>query len=371
MLSIILKGTNGCNLACSYCSLGKKNNVQSVDEIKLINILRYACKVCEYRGEKRLLFILHGGEPTLIRSSIYDSAIDKVKKEYSHIQMNFSMQTNGMLLDKKILEFIKKHDINIGVSIDGSKNIHDKERKGTLGNSTFDIVSQNIIKLIDNEINVSCLMVLTSNAFKEDYGYLKFFEKWNLHLKINPLLNYGEVYEHPELSLEKGQYSDYLIDMYKYIIENDIDVSISPLDKILQGVLNDKKIHECTFNDTCNKDFLCIDYNGDIYPCGKYSDMDIYKIGNIKDEILDVINSDVIKKLINRRTINKPDKCEKCRYVSMCNAGCNAEASIDGNIDEVPLLCHDYKKLFDFFHGEGLVLLKNELIKKRNSRRMI
>ncbi|KGN00180.1 hypothetical protein Z969_10040 [Clostridium novyi A str. 4570] len=365
MLSIILKGTNGCNLACSYCSLGKKNYIQIADEVKLVDIFRYACKVCEFRKENRLLFILHGGEPTLIKTNVYANAIDKVRKEYPNIKMEFSMQTNGLSINDDLIQFIKKYDIHIGVSIDGSKSIHDSERKSVTNKGTFEKVSGNIIKMLNNEINVSCLMVLTSNAFKEGYDYLSFFEKWNLHLKVNPLLNYGEVYEHPELSLKRGQYAKYLIEMYKYIIKKDINISVSPLDKILQGVLSDGKVHECSFNAKCNQNFLCIDYNGNIYPCGKYSDMGIYKIGNIKDGNLDVMSSPIMIELINRRTNKLPIKCNKCKFIKMCNAGCNAEASIDGNINDQPLLCHDYKELFAFFHGEGLIILKEELLRQK------
>lgn len=369
MLSIILKGTNGCNLDCSYCSLGKKNNTQFISEDDLVDIFRYVCKVCEFRRETRVLFILHGGEPTLIKTSIYENSIEIVKREYPNIKMDFSMQTNGISINDELIRFIKKYNINIGVSIDGSKTIHDLERRSITGGKTFQKVSGNIIKMINNGINVSCLMVLTSNAFKEGYDYLSFFEKWNLHLKINPLLNYGEVYEHPELSLKKGQYAKYLIEMYKYIIKKNISVSISPLDKILQAILLNGKIHECSFNDKCNKHFLCIDYKGDIYPCGKYSDMDMYKIGNIKDGNLDVMKSSIMLELINRRTKKLPNKCKICKFVKMCNAGCNAEASINGSLIGQPLLCDDYKELFTFFHKKGLILLKEELLRQKNNRR--
>jgi len=366
MLSIILKGTNMCNLSCNYCSLGKKIDTKLIDENMLTDILRYVCKVCEYRNENKLNLILHGGEPTLVPCSIYEYALTKIYNEYSDIDIKVSMQTNGVKLNDEILDFIKKYDVHIGISIDGSKKIHNSERKDINGNETFDIVTNNIIKLLTNDINVSCLMVLTNKALKEGYDYLDFFEKWKLHLKINPLLNYGEAYENPELLLKPEDYANYLIDIYKYIINNDKEVSISPIDKILQGILSDGKIHECTFDAQCNNNFLCVDYNGDIYPCGRYSDMNLYKIGNISNQILDIMNTPIMKNLINRRNCNLPQKCTRCKYLKICNAGCNAEEAINKDSEKIPSICTDYKKLLDFFYKEGLMLLKEKLIERKN-----
>ena len=273
MLTIIVKGTGGCNLACSYCSLGKKTEFKYADEEKMIEIFRYACNVCEARQEKKITFILHGGEPTLISTAIYKKAIDAVKEEYPNIEITISMQTNGFVMSDEMIQFIKEYDIHIGISIDGSEKIHDSERTTIVGAATYRTVIYNIEKLLEENIRVSCLMVLTSNALSEGYEYIRFFEDKGLHLKINPLLNYGEAYEHPELSLNSGDYSHYLIGLYEYIIANDVHVQIAPIDSILQAIISSERISECSFNSECNQHFLCIDFYGDIYPCGKYSDM--------------------------------------------------------------------------------------------------
>ena len=43
-------------------------------------------------------------------------------KEY----IQFSIQTNGTLINDEIIEFIKRYDIHMGLSIDGIKEVHDK-----------------------------------------------------------------------------------------------------------------------------------------------------------------------------------------------------------------------------------------------------
>lgn len=361
MFTVIVKGTNGCNLNCSYCSLGKKQNVSIVDENRLYDILEFGCKVAKEKNDKAVTFILHGGEPTLIDFNVYSNAINRIENVYKEIKMEYSIQTNAWNISDDYIEFLKEFNINAGVSIDGSKKIHDTERRSKNGEDTFDKVCVNIDRMLDKGLSVSCLMVLTSEALKNDMNYLKYFEKRNLHLKINPLLNYGEVYEHPELTLSENEYADYLIRLYEHVIINEINVVISPIDNILKAILSDRKIHECTFNAKCNENFVCIDYNGNVYPCGKYSDLDEYKLGSIYDLSFSFHQSDVLQKLIKRRTVNLPFKCKTCMYIDMCNAGCNAEASIDGNIEKPPLLCSDYKRLFSYFMRDGLLLYKKKL----------
>jgi uncharacterized protein len=365
MLTIIVKGTNGCNLACSYCSLGEKTNFQYIDEEGLKNLLMFSCEFAKYRNQQEINFIFHGGEPMLIGSDIYDVGIRYVKKKFSELNIKLSMQSNGFVLTDAFVEIIKKYDIHMGISIDGSKKIQDSQRRTAGNQPTYATVKKNIDKLIKAGVSVSCLMVLTQNALHMGYDYLGFFEERCLHLKINPLLNYGEAFRHPELILHTGDYAEYLIGLYEYIVEQNIDVAVSPIEDILQSVLYDRNMRECTFRKECNRDFLCIDYKGDIYPCGKFSDMESMKIGNIGKTEFNRIDDFLENNLCERRKIHIPKQCRSCKYIQMCNGGCSAEAMIAGDLGDVPFMCNDYQMIFDYFHGQGLRLLKDKLMKQK------
>lgn len=83
MLTVIVKGTNGCNLACSYCSLGKKSNFKYISKSALDKLLDFSCGFAKYRGENSINFILHGGEPTLVNPNIYDGKYYICKRKIS------------------------------------------------------------------------------------------------------------------------------------------------------------------------------------------------------------------------------------------------------------------------------------------------
>lgn len=365
MLTLILKGTNGCNLNCAYCSLGEKTEHELVSIQTLKRIFEYVCRVCLQRKESQLEIILHGGEPTLVPATVYESAIQHTMAQFPDIQIGLSMQTNAFSLSDEYLSFLQRYQVNVGVSMDGSAEIHDRERKSRGGRDTFWTISKNIERMNAAGLNVSGLMVLTSIGVAAPLDYLEYYEARQIHLKINPLLNYGEAYKNPELALKKGDYAKYLIRVYEYILANEMDISISPIDKILKAILRKDRIRECTFHAECNQNFLCIDHKGDIYPCGKYSDIHAFKLGNVWSQDGDILSSPQFQILTERRTCKLPEKCRDCKYVGICHAGCNAEASIEKRFEEPPFLCEDYKMLFDYFSSTGLKLLREQLLKRK------
>lgn len=361
MLSLIIKGTNGCNLACSYCSLGEKKTVTCVDKNLLTTILCYGCELALFRKDSAVDFIFHGGEPTLLSPDVYKEAVNHVKDRYPKLDICLSMQTNGFSITDEMMDFIQEYDVHMGISLDGSMEIHDMERQSARGEKTYETIIKNIENMQQKGIRVSCLMVLTKNAIGRGYEYLNYFSEKQIPLKINPLLNYGEASLHPELTLHSGDYADYLIGLYEYIMHNGVSCDIEPVNKILHAIINKVRICECTFNPLCNNSFLCVDYNGDIYPCGKFADMALFRLGNVNETSVKNLNVDQIFMLIDRRTKHKPLECRICKYSDLCNAGCTAEAIVQGCFDGTSALCKDYKILFGYFHKNGLILLKDEL----------
>ena len=211
MITLILKVTDGCNLRCKYCSIGEKSdhfNIMNVDTMKSAG--DFAVKFAKEKNDNNINIILHGGEPTIIRFTEYESFCEYLLKTYKDILFKFSLQTNGYHFTEDFISFLKKYDINVGVSIDGNEKVHDKSRVDINGNGTFDKIKQNIIKLIENEICVSGLVVVTKDLLKEDLSYLNFFNYYDINLKINPLLNYGEATNDSSMWLECGDYSEYL-----------------------------------------------------------------------------------------------------------------------------------------------------------------
>src|SRR5512140_3579859 len=86
--------------------------------------------VAHSRKSKRVRLDFFGGEPLLAFGLIRRS----VEYAKSHIgpdgpETNVTIASNGTILSEEILEFLVEHKVYLQFSIDGEKEVHDRERR--------------------------------------------------------------------------------------------------------------------------------------------------------------------------------------------------------------------------------------------------
>ena len=125
---ICISINNRCNLACNYCHFHEKGIMEDAEmdvyEI-LDNVKRYA------KGSFKIGFVGNG-------ECFLDW--DRLKSYISYIEdcPNISAYTitNGTVaLSDEDWRFLDDHNINVGFSIDGYKELHDKNRCGSFDNA--------------------------------------------------------------------------------------------------------------------------------------------------------------------------------------------------------------------------------------------
>ena len=138
-IAIIVKLTNNCNLRCSYCGVSgplvRSLIKTEYMDFSLINEL--FTKVLEYNDLGGVDFIWHGGEPLLMGLSFFKKIVNVQKEVFSQskIKIKNSIQTNATLINEEWAKFFKEEKIQLGVSIDGPKEIQNKQRAATVGDS--------------------------------------------------------------------------------------------------------------------------------------------------------------------------------------------------------------------------------------------
>jgi uncharacterized protein len=86
-----------------------------------------------------LSVVWHAGEPMVLPIAFYRDAfqmIDRLKP--ANLAVAHSFQTNGTLIDEAWCAFFADHHVNLGVSIDGPRQLHDRNRLTRSGKGTFD-----------------------------------------------------------------------------------------------------------------------------------------------------------------------------------------------------------------------------------------
>lgn len=118
---ICISINNKCNLNCRYCHFHEKGTIKA----KNMDVFKILDNVIGYAGDKFKIGFVGNGEAFL------DWPLLKAYIEYIEDYRNISAYTitNGTvkLPDTEIL-FLENHQINVGFSIDGYKELHDQYR---------------------------------------------------------------------------------------------------------------------------------------------------------------------------------------------------------------------------------------------------
>jgi uncharacterized protein len=116
--TLIVKVTHRCNLDCLYCyeHITKSGEDMTIDTFK-----RLVDLTLQNSQENEILFLFHGGEPTILPNEWYEQSIQYAIKQSLKFQkkVSFSMQTNLLGITPSKIDLFKRYDIHLGVSFDG------------------------------------------------------------------------------------------------------------------------------------------------------------------------------------------------------------------------------------------------------------
>jgi uncharacterized protein len=117
---LILVLTTRCNLQCSYCY---NDDIRQPEEMSEA-VLQRAIDMAAADG-KPFHLQLTGGEPGLVPELI-DTAL--VAAQRSGSCSGIGIQTNATRLTPQLLQLVKRHRVQVGVSLDGPPKIHERQR---------------------------------------------------------------------------------------------------------------------------------------------------------------------------------------------------------------------------------------------------
>jgi uncharacterized protein len=171
---LILQPTSFCNIDCSYCYLPARNDRQRMS----FETVKAVCRALIERDlvNKTLSVVWHAGEPLVMPVSFYEEAITYMRSMLAPADLSFSLQTNGTLINDDWCEKFIKHNISVGVSIDGPSAYHNMHRRHRNGTGTFDQVLSGVGKLKEHSIPFSVICVLTKDSIDDPHGLFDFFE---------------------------------------------------------------------------------------------------------------------------------------------------------------------------------------------------
>jgi uncharacterized protein len=92
--------------------------------------------------------VWHGGEPLTLSPEYYAEAIAIFEGQRPRtLAVHYGIQTNATLIDNAWIDFFEAHRVSVGISLDGPRDLHDRNRVSRSGSGTYDRVIQGIQKL--------------------------------------------------------------------------------------------------------------------------------------------------------------------------------------------------------------------------------
>jgi uncharacterized protein len=265
--------------------------------------------------------VWHGGEPTLRGLNFYREVfrvcdgLDTEGKKVVHC-----MQTNGISITTQWAELFARYKVDVGVSIDGPKDIHDKLRKTKSGGGTFDHAMRGFRILQDYGVTGGIVVVINKYNVACPDRIFQFMKENRVHkIQLSPCLEMGR--RDAGFSLEPYMFGEFVCKLYDmWIAEDNPDLSIGFMSDIINHLIG-KPHYTCALNDTC-RNFMVLDPMGKIMTCdgmGKHR-KEMGLVGKI--DIDDPCFQKDWKALHDGISEMRRSECGQCEWYDLCHGGC-------------------------------------------------
>ena len=353
-ISVLMKPSSGmCNMSCDYCFYcdeTKKRTQQSfgfMEEETLKNIIRKTM----LRAEGAVSYAFQGGEPTLRGLDFFRKAVAYQKQYNKHgIQVHNAFQTNAYLIDDEWCRFFKENNFLVGVSLDGTREIHDAYRHGKNGAPTYDRVVEATKRLDKYGVDYNILTVVNRKVVENIEEIYENYRDhgWKYQQYIACLDPLGEPHGQNEYALHPEEYGAFLIrlfDMWYADLQEERQPYIRMFENYV-SILMGYCPEACDQRGTCGIQYV-VEADGGVYPCDFYM-TDEYLLGNFNDCRLDAIDERRREIAFVERSQKLSPECKKCRYYHICRGGCQRHR--DRNVDQgwyENYFCSAYRVFFD------------------------
>ena len=148
----ILKVAGRCNLKCDYCYMFEmaddswrgQPKIMSVETVSAIT--RRIADHVEDHHLSNVQIILHGGEPLMAGPGYIDTVAATLRAAIG-ATVDLRVQTNGTLMSNSMLDVLSRHNVRVGVSLDGSQQANDLHRRYARGRGSYDVVARSLRRL--------------------------------------------------------------------------------------------------------------------------------------------------------------------------------------------------------------------------------
>ena len=317
-----------CNMRCEYC-YGDSNFGGS--GFMTFETAKPAIDVFLTSAGDGPTVSFFGGEP-LLNFPLIRQVMEYIRFTLDREDVTYKITTNGALITDEMLSFFRDYPVDLSVSFDG--RMQHKYRHFAGGSDSYDIVSENIKKLIKVYPGLVGRGTLygegDAEEMSEDLRAAGFYKGYVSG--ASGCLPKGVVLKEKQIRYRE------LMKRYPEITRNFLDAVRKKDTKTIRSVTFDAEYMEAVgygyhpspvmMSCGCGRTLFAVDTKGDIYPCHRFVGTEEMKLGNIADGI-EQTGKSVFSEHI---TFHNPE-CKNCFLRFSCGGSCLHENYSDASAD--------------------------------------
>jgi uncharacterized protein len=278
------------------------------------------------------------GEPllaaSLLRKCIESMTGTRGRKPPRRVPSIF-LTTNGILIDDETAKWLKESRVNVKISLDGPRHIHDAWRITREGRGTYDRIApavKRVVRKMRSKVSVTAVLCQGADP-KEVFDAITGLGVRRVELV--PAVHHDQsIMPRPK---DAARYEEFVFshaEQYLRSRKRDIPELVRFARKVPRVMGYDNHRTPCAAGRT----FFAVDPEGDLYPCFRFVGIRGYRLGNV--------NSGFNKKKIMAflkgpgRPYEKRTPCRKCWAAPLCGGPCYSCSELFGPGDGNPIELH-------------------------------
>ena len=347
-----------CNLDCAYCYFLSKENLYPGSDFRMADatLESYVRQMIEAQRVPEVTFAWQGGEPTLMGIEFFERAFALQERfRRPGMRIHNALQTNGTRLDDGWGEFLRDHDVLVGLSIDGPRDLHDAYRVDKGGAGSFQRVMAGLDVLKRNAVEFNVLTTVHRANAAHPLRVYRFLrdEVGARYLQFIPIVErdnetgYQEGDALTSRSVDGRGFGRFMNTIYDEWVTRDVgEVFVQLFDVTLAKYVGEGG-GLCVFDETCGE-ALALEHTGDVYSCDHFVEPD-YLLGNLTElPLLDMVESEEQRAFGDAKRSSLPRQCLDCDVRWLCHGGCPKDRVLRTEDGESGLnaLCEGYYAFF-------------------------
>jgi len=312
--------TEDCTLRCDYCFVKGKTPSKRMPWDVAKKAVDFLVESCPPDSDPEIT--LFGGEP-LLEFGLIKRIVPYARERAAErgARLTFSLTTNGTVMSDEIAAFGRQHGFNIMLSIDGTRDAHDRHRvyRGSRKGSWDTVVGENfrLLKSIQGWIGAR-ITVCPDTVGQLSSGVGELFDMGVNQFLIGPDMDTEWAQgERETLSREMHKVVDFYLDAKG----KGLPIRIAEFEKSLADL---RATYSHMWGCDAGRTRAAVSTEGDLYPCSKFvcplPGLEAYRLGHVD---VGLTNLEARMDFIDNGADRRP-KCANCDTRDTCVGGCPA-----------------------------------------------